>query len=86
LGQLTSREESAQQYRQALIRRYQHLPEVRRIHKSRKIPKVIQKQTAQTLIQKESADRKQTNRVKYSKAGEHEFVSERKKVVVKKLE
>jgi DDB1- and CUL4-associated factor 13 len=86
LGQLTTREEAAQQYRSALIKRYEHLPEVRKIAKARKIPKVIQNQTKQFQIQKESAARKQTNRVKYSKNGEHKFVSERKKVVVKEIE
>lgn len=86
LGQLTTREESAQQYRQALIKRYQHLPEVRRIHKSRKVPKVIKKQTAQAVLQKESSDRKQANRVKYAKNGEHKFVSDRQKTVVKEVD
>lgn len=84
--QLTPREEAAMQYRQSLIRKYQHLPEVKRIYKSRKVPKVIKKQTQQTLIVKESADRKQANRVKYSKKGEHKFVAERKKVVVKEVD
>ena len=86
LGQLTSREESAQQYRQALIRKYQHLPQVKQIHKSRKIPKVIKKQTQQAILQKESAERKQANRIKHSKPGTFEFTSERKKIVVKQVD
>jgi len=86
LGQLTSREESAMQYRQALIKRHKHLPEVKSIHRARKVPKVVKKQTAQAIIMKESAERKQANRVKYSKNGEHKFVSERKKVVVKEID
>lgn len=86
LGQLTPREESATQYRQALIHKYQHLPEVKKIHLSRKIPKVIKKQTQQTIIQKESAERKQANRIKHSKPGTHKFTSERKKVVTKEVD
>jgi WD repeat and SOF domain-containing protein 1 len=86
LGQLTPREESAMQYRQALVRKYQHLPEVRKISKARKIPKAIKNQTKQAIIQKESKDRKHANRVKYGKDGEHEFVGERKKTVVKELD
>lgn len=86
LGQLTTREESAMQYRQTLIRKYQHLPEVKRIYKSRKIPKTIQKQTQQAIIQKESAERKQANRIKHSKPGEHKFTSERKRTVVKQVD
>ena len=66
LGQLTSREEASQQYRNSLIQRYQHVPQIRTIVKSRKIPKVIQNQTRQFQIMKESQQRKQSNRVKYN--------------------
>lgn len=86
LGQLTSREESSMKYRQALIKKYQHLPEVKKIHRARKTPKTIKKQTQQAIIQKESAERKQANRIKHSKPGTHKFTSERKKVVAKKVD
>lgn len=86
LGQLLPREESAMQYREALIKKYQHLPEVKKIHRSRKIPKVIKKQTQQAIIQKESAERKQANRVKHSKPGTHVFKSERQQVVDKHID
>jgi WD repeat and SOF domain-containing protein 1 len=86
LGQKTNREEAAMQYRQSLIKKYQHLPEVKRIYKSRKVPKIIKKQTYQTGIMKASADRKLANRVKYDKTGEHKFESERKKVVVNEMD
>jgi WD repeat and SOF domain-containing protein 1 len=86
LGQLTSREESAMAYRQALVKRYQHVPEVKRVHRSRKLPKLIRKQTAQMHLMKESANRKQANRVKHSKKGEHSFVGERQKVVVQQID
>ena len=91
LGQLTPREEAAQRYRGALVQRYQHLPQVRRIHRARRVPKVVRNQTRQFAIQKESAQRKQANRVKYSsskKGGEkeHKFTAERDKTVVKEVE
>lgn len=86
LGQLTPREESAMQYRSALIRKYEHLPEVKKIHRSRKVPKVIKKQTTQSIVQKESAERKQANRIKHSKPGTYKFESERKKVVRKEID
>ena len=86
IGQLTTREESSMQYRQALIRKYQHLPQVKQITKSRKVPKTIKKQIQQQIIQKESAERKHSNRIKHSKPGTHQFVAERKKVVVKKVD
>lgn len=86
LGQLTPREESAMQYRQSLVRKYQHMPEVKKIHRSRKIPKTIKKQTQQAIIQKESAERKQANRIKHSKPGTYKFESERKKIVQKQVD
>lgn len=86
LGQLTTREEAAMQYRQALIQKYQHLPQIKTIHRARKIPKTIKKQTEQAIIQKESADRKQANRIKHSKPGTYQFTSERKKIVEKEIE
>jgi WD repeat and SOF domain-containing protein 1 len=86
LGQLTPREESAMRYRETLIDKYQHLPNVRKIHRARKIPKVIKKQTQQAIIQKESAERKQANRIKHSKPGTHTFTPERKKVVSKEVD
>lgn len=85
LGQLTPREESAMRYRQALVKKYQHLPNVKKISRSRKIPKTIRKQTHQALIQKESAERKQDNRIKHSKPGTYSFKSERKKVIQKEV-
>jgi len=84
IGQKTVREEKALQYRHALVKKYEHMPEVRRIHKSRKIPKLIKKQTAVKHLQKESQQRKQGNRVKYDKT--EQFVAERKKTVVKEVE
>jgi WD repeat and SOF domain-containing protein 1 len=86
LGQLTTREESAMQYREALIKKYEHMPQIRNIHRARKIPKVIKKQTQQAIIQKESAERKQANRIKHSKPGTYQFTSERKKAVVKQVD
>lgn len=85
VGQRTTREEAAIQYRQALVKKYQHMPEVAKISKSRKIPKVIKKQTAISQIQKESSERKQSNRVKHSKPGTYQFESEKKKTVVKEV-
>jgi WD repeat and SOF domain-containing protein 1 len=74
------------QYRDALVKKYQHLPEIKKIHRSRKIPKTITKQTKQAIIMKESAERKQANRIKHSKPGTYSFKSERKKVVHKEID
>ena len=86
LGQRTTREQAAVEYRQALVKRFQHMPEVAKISKSRKVPKVIKKQTAQVQIQKEKTDRKQSNRIKHSKPGTYQHESHRTKTVVKEVE
>uniref|UniRef100_A0A7S2A1T2 Sof1-like protein domain-containing protein n=1 Tax=Trieres chinensis TaxID=1514140 RepID=A0A7S2A1T2_TRICV len=86
IGQATAREERAVEYRQALVKKYQHLPEVRRIHKQRKAPKLVKKITAQVHLQKESARRKHENRVKHSKEGTVKHVADRDKTVVKQVE
>lgn len=86
IGQLTSREESALEYRNALVNKYKHLPQVKKISRSRKVPKYIKKQTAVAHLQKESEMRKQDNRVKYDKKGQYKFESERKKTVVKEID
>jgi WD repeat and SOF domain-containing protein 1 len=86
IGQMTAREERAMDYRQTLVQKYDNMPEIQTIYKSRKIPKFIKKQTQIAKIQKESQDRKQENRLKYDKKGVEQFVSERKKIVVKQVD
>mmetsp|Transcript_10023 Transcript_10023/g.14699 ORF Transcript_10023/g.14699 Transcript_10023/m.14699 type:complete len:449 (-) Transcript_10023:296-1642(-) len=86
IGQSTTREETAVRYRQTLIKKYSNMPEIQRIHKSRKVPKLIKKQTALAQIQKEKVKRKESNVVKHSKPGSVQFKSERKSVVVKQVD
>lgn len=86
IGQATSREERAVQYRQALVKKYKHMPEVRKIHRARRIPKLVKKQTATAQLQKESATRKMDNRIKHSREGTVQRVAERDKAVVKEVD
>ncbi|KAL7507298.1 hypothetical protein ACHAXN_004488 [Cyclotella atomus] len=86
IGQLSSREEASLQYRSALVQKYAHLPEVKRIAKSRRIPKLVKKQTAEAIVQKEKKRRKEGNVVKHSKPGTKSFTDERGKVVVKTVD
>jgi WD repeat and SOF domain-containing protein 1 len=83
LGQTLVREEKAMNYNNALIKKYQYMPEVRNITKQRAVPKFIKKQTVMKHVQKESGKKKQENIIKHSKAGSVERVGERGKVVVK---
>ena len=86
IGQLSSREESAVRYRHALIQKYKNLPEVKKVHSARRVPGRIKKMTATAQVQKESRDRKQANRAKYDRKGTDQFVGDRRKVVVKKVD
>lgn len=86
IGQLSSREEASLRYRSALVQKYAHLPEVKRISKSRRVPKFVKKQTAEALVQKEKKRRKEGNVVKHSKPGTKKFTDERGKVVVKTVD
>jgi len=85
IGQTTIREEWCLQYRQALTKKYENMPEVERIHKARKIPKLIKKKIALAQLQKECAHRKQTNRIKHDKTNREKHVSERKETVVNEV-
>lgn len=86
LGQLRPREEKALEYRSSLIQKYKHMPEVGRIHRSRKIPKLIKKQTNIAHIQKESRERKLQNRINHSKPGSIVVVPPKKQAVVNEVE
>jgi DDB1- and CUL4-associated factor 13 len=83
LGILNHREIAAKQYRKSLIQRHQHLPEVKKIYRFRKIPKSIRNQSQQAKTQKDSQARKHANRVKY---GQGSFVGESEKTVVREEE
>jgi len=86
IGQQTSREERASEYREALVKKYVHMPEVKRIHKARRVPKIIKKTTAMFQIQKDSRRRKEKNVVKHSKKGTVKFTDEKKKAIVKTID
>ena len=86
IGQLSAREESSLQYRQALVQKYSHLPEVKRIHKARRVPKFVKKETEQAMVQKEKRRRNETNVIKHSKPGTQKYTDEKGKVVVETLD
>mmetsp|Transcript_8400 Transcript_8400/g.15271 ORF Transcript_8400/g.15271 Transcript_8400/m.15271 type:complete len:509 (-) Transcript_8400:52-1578(-) len=86
IGQLSTREETSLQYRQALVQKYVHLPDVKRISKSRRVPGFVKKQTAMALVQKDKRRRKEGNVVKHSKPGSKKFTDEKAKVIVKTVD
>mmetsp|Transcript_4120 Transcript_4120/g.9357 ORF Transcript_4120/g.9357 Transcript_4120/m.9357 type:complete len:219 (-) Transcript_4120:29-685(-) len=86
IGQLLVREETSLQYRNALVQKYVHLPEVKRIHKSRCVPKFVKKQTQAEMVQKEKRRRKEGNVVKHSKLRTKKFTDEKAKAIVKTVD
>lgn len=86
IGQLSAREEASLQYRNALVQKYVHLPEVKRIAKGRRVPKFVKKETAQAMVQKEKRMRKESNVINHSKPGTKKFTDEKAKAIVKTVD
>lgn len=86
IGQLSAREEQSLQYRNALVQKYVHLPEVKRISKSRRVPKFVKKETAQAMVQKEKRMRKEANVINHSKPGTKKFTDEKAKSIIKTVD
>jgi WD repeat and SOF domain-containing protein 1 len=82
LGRAAPRERAAQDYRQALKRKFEHLPEVRKLSKQQFVPAVIHKAKKLKRVMEDSARRKETNRRAHAKAGAVPFINERKKAIV----
>lgn len=87
LGMRHPREERQAEYKAALKKRYQHMPDVRRIAKHRHVPKNILKEQAKRRVMRDAERRKEQNRQKHSKPGvEHPHLKpERKRAVVSEL-
>jgi WD repeat and SOF domain-containing protein 1 len=87
-AQLTVREERSLQYRQALVKKHHHLPEIQKIIKSgkRRGTKFVRKQTQLQQIQTDSKKRKLENRIQHSKPGTVPREAERSKVVEKEVD
>ncbi|CAM9487988.1 unnamed protein product [Laminaria digitata] len=85
MGTVVPREARKQEYRDSLKKRYEHMPEVRRIAHHRHVPKIVKKAAEAERVQKDKERRKVDNRIKHSKPGTVETVPERKRKVVKEL-
>lgn len=86
VGQLSVREETSLRYRQALVQKYAHLPEVKRISKSRRVPKFVKKGTQAAIVQKEKRRRVETNVVKHSKPGSTKFSDEKATAIIRTVD
>jgi len=66
-------------YYDALVERYKDLPEIKKIHTKRFVPKVIKNTQATKTIIKQSERRKQENLRRHSKPGKVPIIPEKKK-------
>eukprot|EP01129_Flabellula_baltica_P001129 TRINITY_DN11041_c0_g1_i1.p1 TRINITY_DN11041_c0_g1~~TRINITY_DN11041_c0_g1_i1.p1 ORF type:complete len:461 (+),score=89.07 TRINITY_DN11041_c0_g1_i1:35-1384(+) len=83
MGITAPRERQKQKYKEKLIERYSSLPEIKRIHKRRHLPKVIKKTQDIKREMKRSQARKENNVRLHSKKGTVPYVPKRKKHIVK---
>lgn len=77
------REQTKLAYGDALVERYRHVPEIRRIDRHRQLPKPVYKAQKTREEMRKAVTRREQNRRKHSKrAAEEEYVPERKRHVV----
>ncbi|KAI8464516.1 MAG: WD40-repeat-containing domain protein [Monoraphidium minutum] len=86
LGVTLPREKHKQAYQKALVERYKHLPEVKRIVRHRHVPKAVYKATKTRRAVQDSDKRKLSNRIKHSAPGAVAVKPERKKKIIAEVE
>ena len=79
---LLPKEQEAMMYRETLKKKYQFVPEIRRLIKHRHLPRYLFRQKKIKQIQKESAFRKEQNRLSHTRPENIQLVPEKKKVIV----
>lgn len=83
-GVKSARHRQALEYNEALINRYSHMPEVRRIKRHRHIPKVLKKAAEIKSDEIKSIKRKEENERRHTKKQFERRKSERQKMVLAK--
>ena len=81
-GIKSARQRQKLEYDQALVRRYAHMPEIRRIKRHRRLPKTIKKAGEIKGEELKSIKRKEENVRKHSKKGTMARQSEREKMIL----
>lgn len=83
-GVKSARQRQAIEYNEALVERYAHMPEIRRIKRHRHVPKVVKKAGEIKAEELKSIKRKEENLRKHSKRQFQKRQSEREKMVLAK--
>jgi DDB1- and CUL4-associated factor 13 len=86
LGVLSAPERARKDYNDALKKRFQHLPDVKRILRQRHVPLPVRKATQRRSDMRTSRKRRFDNLVKHSKPGSVAIEPERKKPIVREEE
>lgn len=86
LGTLLPREKHKQAYSKALVERYKHMPEVKRIVRHRHLPAPIYKAANTRRTVQEAETRKLKRRVEHSAPGTITVKPDRKKKIVAEME
>jgi len=86
LGTLLPREKKKAAYAAALVSRYAHLPEVKRIARHRHVPKAIHKAEQLRRTMEDSQRRKRENVLKHSAPGAAPMPAARKERLLRELE
>ena len=86
IGPLHPRERDAINYRTALLQKHKHMPDVKRIVRSRHLPKLVKKLKAKSNLQKDKEKRKLSQTVKHSRPGSATTTPAREKSVIRELE
>ncbi|RZF38230.1 hypothetical protein LSTR_LSTR005591 [Laodelphax striatellus] len=86
LGVLNRRERAALEYNEALKKKYESHPQIRRIARHRQIPGHIHKAQNEIQVQKQKNLRKEVNRRQHSKPGTVPFVPDKQASVIEEQE
>lgn len=86
LKTLLPREQEAVNYRERIKKKYQYVPEMRRILRHRHMPRYLFKTKKIKQIQKESEFRKETNRRAHTRAANLRNNPEKKQIVINQEE
>lgn len=81
-GVKSARQRQALEYNDALVERYGHMPEIRRISRHRHMPTVVKKATDIKKVELKSIKRKEENERKHTKKQFEKRQSEREKMVL----
>lgn len=85
LGVSAGRMERKEQIHDTIKRRFAHMPEIKRINRDKKLPRVIKKMTKLKHDVASAARKRTDNRKRHANEGDHDVEPERERVVVKKF-